>query len=96
MAGTTTSKRAGSKSLRIDEPRELAQRVNGDVEVSLLWRKSDNEVAVRVADSSTGMAFRIRVLPEEALDAYNHPYIYAGVRGIDSWESAPATARVHS
>ena len=96
MAGTTTSEKAVTKPRKIDEPKELAQRVNGDVEVSLLWRKSDNLVAVRVADSSTGMAFRIRVLPEEALDAYNHPYIYAGVRGIDSWENAPAAARAAS
>jgi hypothetical protein len=62
--------------------------VSGDGEVSLLWRKSDNTLTERVVDTCAGMAFRIRVRPDEALDAYNHPYIYAGVRGIESWEDA--------
>jgi hypothetical protein len=96
MAGTTTSKSAGGRRKKSDEPRELAQRVSGDGEVSLLWRKSDNALTVRVVDTCTGIAFRIRVHPEEALDAYNHPYIYAGLRGIDSWEDAPLAANAVS
>jgi hypothetical protein len=92
MVGSAISASANSKRRKTDEPRELAQRVSGDGEVSLLWRKSDNALMVRVVDACAGAAFRIRVRPEEALDAYNHPYIYAGLRGIDSWEDAPIAA----
>jgi hypothetical protein len=92
MVGNVTDNSANRRRRKSDEPRELAQRVNGDGEVSLLWRKSDNALIVRVVDTCTSVAFRIRVRPEEALDAYNHPYIYAGARGIESWEDAPIAA----
>jgi hypothetical protein len=85
---------AGAKAeiVKLEEPVELDHRVSGEIEVSLLWRRSDNALTVRVVDSGSGIALRLQVLPAEALDAFNHPYVYAAVRGIDVWEEVPLAA----
>jgi hypothetical protein len=56
--------------------RELAHRVTSSVEVTLLWRQVDNMVTLRLVEADTGIEFEFGVRPEDALDAFNHPYAY--------------------
>jgi hypothetical protein len=63
--------------------RELDHRSNDRIDVWLLWRKSDDQVVVSVADDKTGVRFRIEVRDgERPLDVFHHPYAYAALRGI--------------
>ena len=59
--------------------RELAHRATSCVEVTLLWRKLDNALTLRLVEVATGLEFEIVVRPEDALDAFNHPYAYLTV-----------------
>jgi len=59
--------------------RELAHRVTTYVEVTLLWRKLDNALTLRLVEVGTGIEFEFGVRPEDALDAFNHPYAYLPV-----------------
>ena len=59
--------------------RELAHRVTSCVEVTLLWRKLDNALTLRLVEAATGIEFEFTVQPEDALDAFNHPYAYLPV-----------------
>ena len=59
------------------ETRELAVRDSDGVHVRLLWRPGDNAVTVSVEDSRIGDRFQMRVAPDRALDAFNHPFAYA-------------------
>ena len=56
--------------------RELAHRITSCVEVTLLWRKLDNALTLRLVEVATGIEFEFGVRPEDALDAFNHPYAY--------------------
>jgi hypothetical protein len=62
--------------------RELAHRVTSCVEVTLLWRKLDNALTLRLVEVATSIEFGVR--PEDALDAFNHPYAYLPVPKPDS------------
>ena len=55
---------------------ELAHRATSDVDVTLLWRQVDNMVTLRLVEVGTGVEFEFGVRPEDALDAFNHPYAY--------------------
>jgi hypothetical protein len=55
---------------------ELDYRENDGIEVSLLWRRCDNSVAVRVVDTKTDERFRIAIRADEAMDAFLHPFAY--------------------
>jgi hypothetical protein len=57
--------------------RELAYRVHGGVEVTLLWDARENRVAVTVSDMRSGEWFVLHVENDQALDAFYHPYGYA-------------------
>jgi hypothetical protein len=59
--------------------RELANRATSCVEVTLLWRKLDNALTLRLFEVATGIEFEFGVRPEDALDAFNHPYAYLRV-----------------
>ena len=65
--------------------RELAHREGPDVDVSLFWRPEDNTVVLLLVEVPTGVLFEIPVLPEDALDAFNHPYAYLPARVADPW-----------
>jgi hypothetical protein len=66
--------------------RELAQRLSGTDEVPLLWRPDIDRVELSVSDVTTGRGFRIEIAPGTAMDAFHHPYAYAGaIRG--EWQS---------
>jgi hypothetical protein len=66
------------------DSRELAHRVTSCVEVTLLWRKLDNALTLRLVEVGTGLEFEFVVRPEDALDAFNHPYAYLPVPKPDS------------
>jgi hypothetical protein len=63
---------------------ELAHRATSCVEVTLLWRKVDNVLTLRLVEAATGIEFEFGVRPEHALDAFNHPYAYLPVPRSDS------------
>jgi hypothetical protein len=74
-----------------EEPRrELAHRVTDGLEVQLLWRASDDTVAVVVNPPRTGASFEFSVEPDHALNAFRHPYLYAALRRIHAERSRRA------
>jgi hypothetical protein len=64
------------------ERRELAHRTTNGIEVTLLWTKSTNTVAIAVVDSHSGDELEFDVDGSQALDAFTHPYAYAATVGI--------------
>jgi hypothetical protein len=74
-----------------EEPRrELAHRVAEGLEVQLLWRASDDTLAVVVQPPRAGASFELRVEPDHALNAFRHPYLYAALRRIHDERSGRA------
>ena len=68
--------------------RELAQRLTGGVEVILLWHPDIDSVELVLEDRATGAGCEVEIAPEDALDAFYHPYAYVSrcaVRGEDEW-----------
>jgi hypothetical protein len=63
--------------------KELAHRANDGVEVALYWNRATNALTVVVDDSRSGDLFEIEVAPQNALDAFNHPYAYAAHTGVE-------------
>ena len=57
---------------------ELASREADGIVVSLLWSRAGNRVKVIVADTRTQRQFEFAVAPARALDAFRHPFVYAG------------------
>ena len=70
--------------------RELAYRRSGDLEVTLLWSRLTDKVAVSVSDIASGEAFVLPVAPHLALDAFYHPYAHAARRSGASLPLAAA------
>jgi hypothetical protein len=62
------------------QTRELAARQSHGVSVVLRWHPREDAVTVAVADERTGDRFEIAVERDHALDAFHHPYAYAGAR----------------
>ena len=56
---------------------ELAHRVNGGIDVYLLWDEPTGRVTVGVVDARADDGFALDVDGRDALDAFNHPYAYA-------------------
>jgi hypothetical protein len=57
--------------------RELAHRAHDGLEVTLLWDPRSNEVSIDVVDERIDSSFSLPVPAGSALDAFNHPYVYA-------------------
>jgi hypothetical protein len=57
-------------------PRELDQRHDDGITVTLLWYEDTNRVAVHVVDSRTEEEFELGVAPGDAREAFLHPYAY--------------------
>jgi hypothetical protein len=70
---------ANVQAIETAKGRELAHRITSSVEVTLFWRKLDNALTLRLVEVSTGIEFEFGVRPEDALDAFNHPYAYLPV-----------------
>ena len=58
--------------------RELAQRLSGADEVLLLWHPESDRVELAVRNLATGAGCQIEVAPADAIDAFYHPFAYAG------------------
>jgi hypothetical protein len=59
--------------------RELAQRLSGGDEVLLLWHPDSDRVELSVRNLASGVDRQIEVAPADALDAFRHPFAYAGM-----------------
>ena len=57
--------------------RELAERASHGAQVRLLWRQGTRQLWVEVREPDDRV-LTIPVQPERALDAFHHPYAYAG------------------
>jgi hypothetical protein len=58
--------------------RELDYRTNDRIEVRLLWNSMNDSVSVSVDDTRHGDSFEFDVAPAHALEAFRHPFAYAG------------------
>jgi hypothetical protein len=56
---------------------ELDYRESDGIEVLLLWSRADGSLVVAVRDGRTAERFELLVGPEQALDAFQHPFAYA-------------------
>jgi len=63
---------------------ELDFRTTGQIDVTLLWDRSDDSVVVHVLDWETSQLFTVRPPRDRALDAFRHPFAYGGIgdRGV--------------
>jgi hypothetical protein len=61
---------------------ELAYRRDGGIEVALFWNRRTGRLTVSVADLASGDAFQMPIAPDQALDAFHHPYAYAASLGV--------------
>ena len=66
--------------------RELAHRATSAIEVTLLWRQVDDMLTLRLVEVGTGIEFEFGIRPQDALDAFNHPYAYLPRPNVDSLE----------
>jgi hypothetical protein len=64
--------------------RELAHRTSVGMEVTLLWSPADGAVAVQVFQTETGDVVELAVEPDHALNAFEHPFAYAGLQELRS------------
>jgi hypothetical protein len=64
--------------------RELAHRVTSFIEVTLFWRELDNALTLRLVELGSGIEIEFGVRPENALDAFAHPYAYLSRPTADS------------
>jgi hypothetical protein len=56
---------------------ELDYREGDGLEVTLVWYREDDGIAVKVLDTRTGERFEFHVDPASARDAFQHPFAYA-------------------
>jgi hypothetical protein len=57
---------------------ELAHRTSDGIDVHLYWIEPTRRAAVSVLDARRDESFEFEVDGRQALDAFNHPYAYAG------------------
>jgi hypothetical protein len=60
------------------QTRELAARESDGIHVLLLWHPRENALTVEVEDARIGDGFQFAVEAGRALDAFYHPFAYAG------------------
>jgi hypothetical protein len=66
------------ETIDLSNARELDARTADGIDVRLLWQKLTNRVCVHVCDARNGDEFVVTVDGTAALDAFNHPFAYAG------------------
>jgi hypothetical protein len=59
------------------EEKELAYRESYGIAISLRWNQETGDVSVLVEDSELGESFVVPAEPEQALQVFHHPYVYA-------------------
>jgi hypothetical protein len=62
--------------------RELAHREADGIEVVLFWNADGDRLTVCVSDDRSGSYFELEPAPQQALDAFYHPYSYAAFSGV--------------
>ena len=67
---------------------ELAQRTSGGIDVHLFWDEPTNRITVGLVDARTDERLEFEIDEQHALDAFNHPYAYAGRRGATTERGA--------
>jgi hypothetical protein len=60
-------------------PVELDFRTTGQMDVTLLWDRTDDTIVVHVLDWATSQLFTVRPPRDRALDAFRHPFAYGGI-----------------
>ena len=58
--------------------RELACRESDGVRVVLLWHPHEDALTLAVEDARAGYCFELAVESNRALEAFYHPFAYAG------------------
>lgn len=77
------STRTNNENTPTDVLAELARRVDGGIEVLLVWHRGDGLLRVVINDLRTGDAFELIARDgKEGLDAFHHPFAYAAARGV--------------
>jgi hypothetical protein len=76
MATATANASAEQTEAAVLE-RELAYRRNGALDIYLLWHPLDDTVMIRVEDLRTGVRVERGVERRIALQAFQHPFVYA-------------------
>jgi hypothetical protein len=71
--------------------RELAHRASDAMEVVLFWHEGTNELTVAVSDVRSGAYFELAAGPDQAVDAFEHPYAHAAFRGVPYEEALLAS-----
>ena len=56
--------------------RELARRVGTAFEVTLFWDATDDSTSIEIWDAASHETLRFVVPPEDALDAFYHPFAH--------------------
>ena len=74
--------------------RELAERWSSGMQVRLLWRPRTRQAWVEVREPDDRV-LAIPVQPERALDAFHHPYAFAGPHSLPQVESLAGRERRH-
>ena len=82
----------GARSSTRRPIRELAERTSNGTRVRLLWRQGTRHLWVEVREPATDHSLAIPIPPERALDAFYHPYAYAGARTVPSARPEPLSA----
>ena len=72
----------GEASVWSSRIRQLAERVFSGTRVQLLLRQGTRQLWLEVREPDIGEALVILVDPEQALDAFRHPYAYAGLQSL--------------
>ena len=68
--------------------RELAHRSSSGVDVQLLWNPTTDSLVVDVRDLR-GPLFELTAPHEKALDVFDHPFAYWGLRRAQAPKEAP-------
>ena len=71
-------------TIELTERRELAHRTNDGFDVTLFWSKASNRVTISVFHARSSTALEFEVDDADALDAFNHPYVYAAAGGANT------------
>ena len=58
--------------------RELDHRRSDGIAITLLWNAVTKAVFISVVEERDGTSFQFGVPPADALDAFHHPFAYAG------------------
>ena len=59
------------------ELRELDHRNHDGFDVRLLWDAASGQVSIALVDERSGGSLTFEIEPTDAVDAFQHPFVYA-------------------